>query len=309
MTAAMEFDGIDHVVLAMSDLDRVSGLYADTMGFSVSHDDPSPDPAWSELTGLDRPVTHVRSLARPRAQGGAIVLLQAEGLEPLPSPGPPARRGPYALDFYARDSDVLEERLLAAGWTFTAEPVHYPLPGTDLPVRERMLVQDDAGLLHAIVQHRPMGTRSVVGVDDTEDCSEVVAVVCMTPDLEDARRFAADALGGREYFRGDFEGPAMEEMLGMAPGERLEASLYRGPASRNARLEFAWRPGSTPGDPADPARVTLGIRVDDLAVAEGWTDHGTAGPVVPLRLGDEQLLARRFSSRYDVGVLLLSPAA
>lgn len=305
----MEFDGLDHVFLPTSDPDRLTALYAGVMGFAVAHDDPDPDPAWSGLLGVHAPVEHLRVLDKPGAQGGGIVLARVEGLERLGDPGPPARRGPYALDFYARDSDDLEARLLTAGWAFTAEPVHYPLPGTDIPVRERMLVQDESGLLHAIVLHRPMGTRSVVGADPAQDCSEVVAVVCLTPDLEDARRFAAESLGGREYFRGDFDGAAMEQMLGMGPGERLEASLYRGPASRNARLEFAWRPGSTPGAPAEAPRVTLGLRAPGVEVADAWSDHGTAGPTSLVSLGAEPLLARRFSTRYDVGVLLLSPAS
>lgn len=305
----MEFDGLDHIFLPTSDLDQLTALYVDVMGFTVAHDDPRPDPAWADLIGVATPVEHLRVLDKPGAHGGGIVLARVEGLEPVGEPGPPARRGPYALDFYARDSDDLEGRLTAAGWTFTAEPVHYSLPGTALPVRERMLVQHESGLLHAIVQHRPMGTRSVVGADPAQDCSEVVAVVCMTPELEDARRFAAEALGGREYFRGNFEGPEIEEMLGMGPGEQLVASLYRGPASRNARLEFAWRPGATPGAAVVPPRVTLALYVATVDVADDWTEHGTAGPSALVGLGGERLRARRFTSRYDVGLLLLSPAS
>lgn len=302
------FDGLDLVVLPATGTDRLVDLYVGVMGFTVTSDDDSPDQAWDSALDLPAPVERVRLLAKPGATGGAIVLVEVPGLDDVGAPGPPARRGPYALDFFARDSDDLEARLEEAGWTFTSGPVHYPLPGTDIPVRERMLVQGVSGLLHAIVQHRPMGTRSVLGQEADEQCSEVVAVVSLAPQLDAARAFAADALGGQEYLRGDFAGPEVELMLGMGAGEALDGALFRGPTSANARLEFAWRHTADPGEPVATPRVVLGLRVEDVGVADAWSAHGTAGAVVPLRIGDEQLHARRFESRHDTTFLLLTPA-
>lgn len=304
----MGFDGLDLVVLPATGTDRLASLYVDVMGFELVHEDPDPDPAWTGLLGLSRPAERVVQLMKPGARGGSILLVETPGLPPGGTPGAPARRGPYALDFYVRDSNDIESRLERAGWSFTSEPIHYLLPGTQTPVRERMLVQDVSGLLHAIVQHRPMGTRSILGEDPDQDCSEVVAVVCLTPELDDARRFALEGLGGREYFAGAFEGPEIELMLSMEAGERLDAFLYRGPTSRNARLEFAWRPSSDPGEPAATLRAVLGLRVDDMTTADGWDgEFGTAGPIVRLRIGEEHLSARRFDSHYDVTLLLLAP--
>ncbi|MCK5891467.1 MAG: hypothetical protein P1U38_08030 [Aeromicrobium sp.] len=302
------FDGLDLVVLPATDTDRLVDLYAGVMGFTVLDDDADPDRAWDRLLDLPAPVERVRRLAKPGATGGALVLLEVAGLDDVGAPGAPARRGPYALDFFARDSDDLERRLEEAGWTFTSEPVDYSLPGTDIPVRERMLVQGVSGLLHAIVQHRPMGTRSVLGQVEHEQCSEVVAAVCLAPELDAARAFAAEALGGREYLRGDFAGPEVERMLAMHPGEALDGALFRGPTSANARLEFAWRHTATPADPVATPRVVLGLQVEDLHLADSWSAHGTGGEIVALRLGDTQHEARTFVSRYDTTFLLLTPA-
>jgi catechol 2,3-dioxygenase-like lactoylglutathione lyase family enzyme len=303
------FDGIDHVVLPTSHLEELLGLYAGVLGFTVELDDHGPDPALAALLGLGDPPVRLCRLVKPGSHGGSLVLAEVPGLPSLGSPGPPARVGPYALDFYARDAAGLAEGLEAAGWSFTSPAVHYSLPGTELPVREQMLVQHHSGLLHAIVEHRPGGTRSVLGEDPDQQCSEVVAVVCLTPELDDARGFARQILGGQEYFWGPFEGPAVEEMLGMAPGQRLDAALFRGPRSRNARLEFAWSPEATPSPGSMPERVVLGLEVTDLDALThglGSSDHGDLGPVVEADFLGTRRTGRLLRSRYAATFALLS---
>jgi catechol 2,3-dioxygenase-like lactoylglutathione lyase family enzyme len=303
------FDGIDLVVLPTSHLSELTELYAGVMGFTCAAEDHSPDPAVADLLGLAAAPTALRLLRKPGAQGGAILLAETGGLPALGSPGAPARIGPYALDFYARDASTIAQRLAAAGWSFTSPAVRYSLPGTDIPVGEQMLVQHNSGLLHAIVQHRPCGTRSVLGVDEGEDCSEVVAVVCLTPNLDRARSFATDVLGGQEYFHGAFAGSAVQEMLAMGPGERLDAALFRGPRSRNARLEFAWCPTATATDPSRPARLVVGIETADLAgiarrLEQG--EHGRLGTPVSADLLGSRRTGQVLSSAYGTTFALLA---
>jgi catechol 2,3-dioxygenase-like lactoylglutathione lyase family enzyme len=303
------FDGIDLVVLPTSHLTDLTELYAGVMGFTCVTEDRGPDPAVADLLGFAAPPTALRLLAKPRAQGGAILLAETPGLAALGSPGPPARTGPYALDFYARDASALAQSLTAAGWSFTSPAVSYSLPGTDIPVGEQMLVQHRSGLLHAVVQHRPHGTRSVLGGDESEDCSEVVAVVCLTPHLAQARAFATDVLGGQEYFHGAFAGPAVEEMLDLEPGERLDAALFRGPGSRNARLEFAWRPTAAAIAPSDPDRVVIGIETDDLAGLAQRLDgggHGRLGAPVNADLFGTRRAGQALRSAYGATFAFLA---
>jgi catechol 2,3-dioxygenase-like lactoylglutathione lyase family enzyme len=302
------FDGIDHVVLPTSHLGDLLDLYAGVLGFEREADDTAPDPALAGLLGLRTAPTRVCRLVKPGSQGGSVVLAEVSGLPSLGSPGPPGRVGPYALDFYARDAAGLADRLEASGWSFTSGAVDYALPGTELPVREQMLVQHHSGLLHAIVQHRPRGTRSVLGEDQDQDCSEVVAVVCLTPHLDDARAFARDVLGGHEYFRGSFEGPAVETMLAMPAGQRLDAALFRGPRSRNARLEFAWSPGAGPSPAVTEDRVVLGLEVDlpELVERIDEGDHGRLGPLVTADLFGTPRSGRLLRTPYGATFALLS---
>ena len=303
------FDGIDLVVLPTSHLADLTELYAGVMGFTCVAEDLSPGPSVANLLGLAAAPASLRLLAKPRSQGGAILLAETPGLASLGSPGPPARTGPYALDFYARDPSALAQRLTEAGWSFTSPAVSYALPGTDIPVGEQMLVQHRSGLLHAVVQHRPLGTRSVLGEDQDEDCSEVVAVVCLTPDLDRARAFAIEVLGGQEYFHGAFAGPAVEEMLAMEAGERLDAALFRGPRSRNARLEFAWRPTASAAAPSEPPRVVVGIETADLAgLARRLEDgaHGRLGAPVTADLFGSRRTGQVLSSAYGTTFALLA---
>lgn len=272
------FDGISELVLPVPSAEGALHLYRDLMGFTVAEDRPAA-PGLGHLWDLPGRVTREVLLAKPGASGGAVRLAEVPGLPRARPAGRPDRVGPYALDFYLRDAAAVEARLESGGQRFVTEAVHYDLPGTDIPVRERMLRADESGLLHACVQYRPRGTRCVLDQVAHEDTSEVVAAVFMTDRYEEARVFARDVLGGREYFTGRFGGPAVESMLGLQPGEGFEASLYRGPTSANARLEFgqALGGGKAPRDPVH--RVVARIEVDDLARVEHALADGAHGRV------------------------------
>lgn len=298
------FDGICEVVLPVADLDGPVRLYRDLMGFTVTRD-VTHSPASSELAALwDLPtgITREVQLSKPGSSGGSLRLVEAPGL-PAPTPaGRPDRPGPYALDFYLRDAARVEARLEEAGQEFVTEAVHYSLPGTEIPVRERMLVVPHAGLLHACVQYRPRGTRCVLDQVEREDTSEVVAVVFLTEAFEDARRFARDVLGGHEYYAGRFDGPAVEAMLSLSPGEGFAAALYRGPTSANARLEFgeAITPSDRRRDPVH--RVIVRVEVDDLEALSAQLADGSHGRTTA-RLdvdGRERLgLVSRYGAVFD----------
>ncbi|GGM54959.1 hypothetical protein GCM10011608_44830 [Micromonospora sonchi] len=277
------FDGIDHVVLPAADVEPLRRLYVELFGFTEVAVDDDPDPAWQQLWQLPAPPTRSVMLGKPRSAGGWIRLVEVPGLPPASPARRPNRVGPYALDFYLRDADAVEQRIEEGGWEFRTPAVYYNLPGTDIPVRERMLDQPLSGLLHAVVQYRPRGTRCVIDQDRQEDTSEVVAVVFMTDRFEEATAFARDVLGARQYFTGRFDGPAVEQMLGMAPGEGFAAALFRGPGSRNARLEFA--EVLPDGEPRTDLvrRVVATCAVPDLDALHTLVksgDHGeTIGPV------------------------------
>lgn len=269
------FDGISELVLPVADVDDLLPLYRDLMQFTVLQDEVAA-PDLARLWDLPGEVTRTVRLGKPGASGGDVTLAQVPGLPAAVPAGRPDRVGPYALDFYLRDASAVEARCSAGGMQFVGGAVHYSLPGTDIPVRERMLRQDASGLLHAFVQYRPRGTRCVLDTESHQDTSEVVAAVFMTDRLPQARAFARDVLGAREYFTGRFDGAAVEAMLGLDPGEGFAAALYRGPTSANARLEFGEAIASP--RPPDPVhRVVARVAVDDLdQVADQLADglHG-----------------------------------
>lgn len=297
------FDGIRSLLLPVPDLGPLRDLYVDLLGFRPTGQVDSPDPAWQQVWGLPVAPTRILHLERSGATGGGLVLVQAPGLpEPAPA-GQPNRIGPYALDFYLRGADEVEARLSASGWSFRSAPVHYALPGTDLPVRERMLEQPLSGLLHALVEYRERGTRCALDADRTGDVSEVVAAVFVTDRLEQALDFGRDVLGGQVYFRGVFEGPALETLLGLSAGAGLDAGLLRGPGSGNARLEFARPTG--PGDglrPPDPIpRVIASWEVDDLdALLPKLSGHGSTTAVVTVDGRRHVGLDSVYGARFDL---------
>lgn len=302
------FDGIDVVTLPAADIDRLRTLYVDGLGFTPGTEQATTGPAWQRILSLPAPPRRSLLLTKPGSQGGWIRLVEVPGLPAATPAGRPDRDGPFALDFYVRGADRVEARLAELGFGFRSEPAHYLLPGTDVPVRERMLVSPDSGLLHAVVEHRPGQTRCVLGSGDGDapdhDASEVVAVVFFTHRPAEAAAFAEEALGARRYFTGRFDGEAVERMLALEPGEGFPASLFRGPASRNARLEFAETMPGAPGRTPDPVpRVVAGCAVDDLAelaarVADGG--HGASTGVLVLPDGRRRLgLASRYGAAFE----------
>ncbi len=272
------FDGIDTVVLPAADIDALESLYVNGLGFTRVSDEPVDDPAWQSLWGLPVAPTRKVLLAQPHSYGGWLLLVEAPGLPAAQGAGRPDRPGPYALDFYQRDAAATEAQLEQSGWEFRSPATYYSLPGTEIPVRERMLEQPVSGLVHASVQYRERGTRCVIDHDESERTSEVNAVVFMTDRFAAACSFAADILGGRKYFEGRFDAPAVAEMLNLDEGEGFAAALFRGPGSRNARLEFgeAIAGGDRDADPVP--RVIASCAMDDLdALADALAD-GVHGP-------------------------------
>lgn len=278
------FDGIDELVLPTRSLDSLLGLYADAFGFTVVDDDRAPDPSWQQLWRLPAEPARIVTLGKPNSHGGGIRLAHVPDLA-APTPARrPDRVGAYALDFFLRDPDLVEQALSRAGWGFRSEPVHYHLPGTEIDVRERMLDQTASGLLHALVRYRPRGTRCVLGHDENESVSEVAAAVFLTDRLAEATAFARDVLGAEQYFTGRFDGPAVERMLRLEDGEGLDTALFRGPRSRNARLEFAAAlPGGEVTTESMP-RAIAAVAVSDLEDLHRRIADGGHGAVIGPRI-------------------------
>ena len=272
------FDGIDVVTLPAADIDPLLHLYRDLLGFEDRGPVPVGGP-WQAVWGLPESPSRGRMLEKAGSAGGSIRLVEVPGLAVPPLTSRADRVGPLALDFYFRDPEAVERRLEDSGWRFLTDAVRYPLPGTDIEVRERMLVQAVSGLLHATVLHRPGQTRCVLDRAPDQDTSEVVACVFVTDDFAGACVFAEQVLGARRYFTGRFEGPAVERMLRLEPGEGFRASLFRGPGSRNARLEFAeCMEAVTSAPPSDDWHtVVAGCAVDDLDHLHGRLADGSHG--------------------------------
>lgn len=290
------FDGIDVVTLPAAGIDDLLALYTAGLGFSIIADRPVDDTVRQRLWALPLPPRREVLLGKPGSSGGRIRLVDVPDLPEARPAERPDRDGSHALDFYVRSPDDVERRIGSLGWTFRSPAQRYLLPGTQVEVRERMLEQRSSGLLHAIVEYRPGQTRCVLGDAPDQDCSEVVAAVFFTSDLAAATGFAQDVLGAKRYFAGRFDGPAVERMLGLAAGEGFEAALFRGPASRNARLEFAATmppaPGAEPSETDAVARVIAGCAVenlDELARRLSGGEHGVSTGVLRGRDGTPRL--------------------
>jgi catechol 2,3-dioxygenase-like lactoylglutathione lyase family enzyme len=283
------FDGIDTVVLPVPDLEPLERLYTGPMGFVVADRSHGADPALQRLWSLPHAPTGSVLLAKPGSAGGWIRLVEVRGLTRASMRIRADRVGPLALDFYVREPDRVESEIESLGFAFTSAAVHYPLPGRGSLVRERILEQPHSGMIHAVVEYRPAATRCVLDSDEVGRVSEVVAVVIVTDRYRQAVSFANEVLGARTYFEGRFDGPAVETLLGLAPGEGFTASLSRGPMSRNARLEFAEAmpaSSSTPGRDSMP-RAILSCAMDDLdglarILADGR--HGLSTGIIPVCL-------------------------
>lgn len=279
------FDGIDEIVLPASEIESLERLYVEQFGFSRVSTAILDDPRWQMLWGLPLPPRRSMLLGKPRSSGGWIRLVEVPGLPSARPAGRPDRVGPYALDFYQRDAAGGEARIEEGGWEFRSPACHYLLPGTDIPVRERMLEQPVSGLVHASVQYRPKGTRCVLDHDEGEDISEVVAVVHFTDRFLQAKAFAVEVLGAQMYFEGRFDDPAVAQMLALEPGAGFAGALFRGPRSRNARLEFAERleGGNRVADPVPRviSRCAVGD-LESLATRLASGDHGHSTGIMHL---------------------------
>ena len=91
-------------------------------------------------------------------------------------------------------------------------------------------------------------------------------------------------------------------MLRLHPADHLPIQLFRGPASRNARLEFATRRG--PGRLPDPVpRAIATCRVDDLdRIADLLRDggHGPSTGVITMNQDDRTTRRLCLRSRYGL---------
>lgn len=307
MSPHANFDGIDEVVLPAADIRPLARLYIDLMGFTELGGGPV-SPSFGRLWGLPLPPSRDVLLGKPGAAGGAIRLVEVPGLPPAGEPGPPDRCGPYALDFFLRDAVSTEQHLESHGVAFRTEAAGYLLPGTDIPVHERIFDQRTSGLIHATIQHRPFGTRCVLdSAPPTVTVSECVALIVVTDDPAGAATFATGVLGARRYFAGNFAGADVMRMLQLHPADHLPIQLFRGPASRNARLEFATRRGlsrSGQGRPADPVpRAIATCRVSDLdGIAAVLRDgrHGPSTGVITVNQDDRPTRRLCLRSRYGL---------
>ncbi len=302
----MSFDGIDEVVLPAADIRPLARLYTDLMGFTEIGGGPV-SPSFGRLWGLPLPPSRDVLLGKPgtgpMSGGGSIRLVEVPGLPPAGEPGPPDRCGPYALDFFLRDAVSTELHLEAHGVAFRTEAAAYLLPGTRIPVRERIFDQRASGLIHATIQHRPSGTRCVLdSAPPSVAVSECVALIAVTDDPAGAAAFATAVLGAQRYFAGDFAGPDVMRMLHLHPADHLPIQLFRGPASRNARLEFATR--RRPGRPADPVpRAIATCRVSDVdGIAAMLRDgrHGPSTGVITINQDDQPTRRLCLRSRYGL---------
>ena len=281
------FDGIDHCVLFMPDLDECLGLYRDLFGFveTAAYVVVPPSPyhaAW----GLPEVELDVRDLIKPGAAGGGLRLVGCVDLPAPTSPRTLGRPGPFALDFYVRDLPALVDRLQANGHRLRSRPVRYELAGAGFEVDE-VLLEAPLGFVHALVEYLPGRHRCVLGDDPSADVSEVVAAITVTDDVDEGLATLRDGLGGQVYFDAPFEGPAVEELIGLPAGTSFRAVLLRGPERRNARAELmAAVPdaGRREGTRSHPY-LALSCAVPDVdALADALSDprHGELhGPFAP----------------------------
>lgn len=275
----MVFDGIDEVVLPVADADALINFYASVLEFEVMASEADPDPALARLWSLPRAPRRTTLLGKEGSAGGWIRVAEVPGLaSPLPA-GRPDRNGAYALDFYLRDP-IVTEAAAERWYPNRGVPAWYPLPGRpDAMVHEGFFDQTHSGLAHATVGYRPRGTRCVLDSHPNATVSEVVAVVFSTHRFKEAVAFVRDVLGGEAYLADEFGGEQIEALLGLSPGETLPMTLFRGPQSRNARLEVCHARKARPARPDERVpRAIATIALPELdEVAEILAD-GRYGP-------------------------------
>lgn len=264
------FDRVELIVLPVRDATRDLRLYRDHLGFeerggwsvgerSVLHD------LWRLPPGPLR----LTELAKPGVDGGSLLVIEHPGL-PAARPRSMALPGPFALDLYVRDLRGLVDRLIADGFAFLSDPVHYPLFGTDFSVDE-VILRAPSGLVHALVEWLPDRHRCILGDRPDESVSEIVAVVTLTDDVDEGLVTMRDVLGGSVYLDTVFHGPPIERLLSLPEGTSVRAALLRGASRGNARYELmvttpglAPALGEEPESPrSSPAAVPV-VRVSSL---------------------------------------------
>jgi catechol 2,3-dioxygenase-like lactoylglutathione lyase family enzyme len=257
------FDGVDPVTLCTPEAFEAVSLYRDGLGFQIVRDSIWPADPWRNLWNLpDGGDLHVVELAKPRAHGGGIRIVDVPEL-PIVSGGRlPNQPGPYAWDFYVRDMSAAVQRIQDLGWSFRSEPQRYPLFGQDFEVTEVML-EGPQGLLHALVEYIPGQHRCVLGVDETEETSEVIALVVVVADIDAPRAAMVDGLGADVAMDETFTGPEVERLLDLPAGSAFRMVLMRGPSRRSARFELLESIGGVPRN-SDIPHVIAPLPVPDL---------------------------------------------
>lgn len=232
------FDGVDPVTLCTPEAARAVALYRDGLGFEVTSESMWPAQPWREVWKLPNgPDLQVVELGKPRAHGGGIRIVNVPELPVVHGGRSPNQPGPYAWDFYVRDMQACVQRIKDLGWKFRSEPQRYPLFGQDFEVTEVML-EGPQGLLHALVEYIPAQHRCVLGVDDSEEASELIALVVVVDSIDAPRAAMVDGLGADIAMDETFAGPEVERLLDLPPGSAFQMVLMRGPSRRSARFEL-----------------------------------------------------------------------
>jgi catechol 2,3-dioxygenase-like lactoylglutathione lyase family enzyme len=232
------FDGIDPITLCTPEAESAVSLYRDGLGFQVTQESVLPAIPWRELWNLpDGGDLLMTELRKPQAHGGGIRIVRVPELPVLTGNRLPNQPGPYAWDFYVRDMDAVVARIESMGWTFRSKPQRYPLFGQDFEVLEVML-EGPQGLLHALVEYIPGQHRCVLGVDETENVSEVIALVVVVDDIQTPREAMVAGLGADIAMDETFSGPKIEKLLNLPVGSQFRMTLMRGPSRRSARFEL-----------------------------------------------------------------------
>jgi len=234
----LSFDGVDPVTLCTPKALEAVALYRDGFGFQVTQESLWAADPWRQLWNLPKGGDlQVAELRKPQAHGGGIRIVSVPELSEVAGARLPNQPGPYAWDFYVRDMDSAVKQIKDLGWTFRSQPQRYPLFGQDFEVLEVML-EGPQGLLHALVEYIPGQHRCVLGVDANETISEVIALVVVVDEIEQARRAMVTGLGADIAMDESFNGPEVERLLNLPPGSQFRMVLMRGPIRRSARFEL-----------------------------------------------------------------------
>ena len=232
------FDGVDPVTLCTPDAAQAIALYRDGLGFQVVSESVWPAQPWRQVWKLPPgPDLQVVELGKPRAHGGGIRIVSVPELPVVHGGRLPNQPGPYAWDFYVRDMQACVQRIKDLGWAFRSEPQKYPLFGQDFEVTEVML-EGPQGLLHALVEYIPGQHRCVLGIDESEDASEMIALVVVVDSIDAPRAAMIEGLGADVAMDETFTGPEIERLLDLPPGSAFQMVLMRGPSRRSARFEL-----------------------------------------------------------------------